>query len=92
MLEWQQRGPAVVSPVVLTTGRRATVVIAGGANNPKGAAVVLPGKTKGEVETVLLVDALPHLHPSCVIEICAMQVRMYGDSALPKPSELKRGT
>jgi hypothetical protein len=92
VLDWQQRGAAVVSPVVLTTGCRATVVIAGAASNPKGAAVVMPGEASGEVKTVPLVDTLPLLHPACAIEIYAMQERLYGDSGLPNSPELKSGT
>lgn len=91
MADWQQRGAAVVSPVTLTTGMRATAVIVGPRSHPKGAAIVLPGSAKGEVKTVPLAEAVVLLHPAHAIDIYAMQERLHGDAGLPRPAAPELG-
>lgn len=71
----------------LTDERRGNVVVVGARQNPKGAVLVLPGESDGQVQTFALSDAVGLMHPSQVIDILCIQERAFGQSGLTPPCE-----
>ena len=71
----------------LVDGRRANVVLVGARDNPKGAVLVLPGESAGQVQTQPLQLALPLLDPDFALSVLCMQERVFGTSGLKPPSE-----
>lgn len=74
--------------LTLNDGRKGNAVLVGARQNPKGAAVVLPGEGGGPPKTVLLSEALHMLHLQQLADLLCMQERAFGDAGLPSPAEL----
>ena len=82
MISWKKQGAAIVGGLSLQDGRAANVVLVGSRQNPKGAVVVAPAADGGQLQTLMLNDALDWLAPSSVIEIMCMQELVFGDGQL----------
>jgi len=78
----------VVGTADLADGQRATVVLVGPRSAPKGAALLLRNKETDQVDTLALGDVLQRLMPGTVIDILAMQERLFGDAPLPVPPDI----
>lgn len=86
-MNWKKQGSAVVGSVLVTDGRKATVVLVSARSNPKGAALVLPANDdRAAVATEPVANCLHLLTPKSVIDILTMQERVFGQSGLPAPS------
>lgn len=88
MIPWKKQAEALVGPLQLTNGRRATVVLVGGRENPRGAALVLPAADGGKPVPAPLADHLEHVPKTLLIEILCMQERVFGAAGLPIPEDL----
>jgi len=74
----------------LIDGRRANVVLVGARDNPKGAVLVVPGESAGQVQTQPLQSALALFHPGFAVNVLCMQERIFGKSGLKPPKETAR--
>jgi len=88
LIAWRKQGTAIVGEVTLVDGRSANVVVVGCAQNPKGAALVLPGEKGSKPTMNLFPAAIELLRPSEVVEILCMQERAFGKRGLPAPEGL----
>ena len=87
LIEWSERGEALVGATSLTNGARASIVLVGPRSNPKGAMLVLPAADGESADTIPLERALDALLPAQVVEILCVQERSFGNSGL-EPLEL----
>jgi hypothetical protein len=71
----------------LADGRHANVVLVGARDNPKGAVLVLPGETVGQVQTEPLQSAWVRLRPDHALGVLCMQERAFGKNGLKAPTE-----
>lgn len=85
MIAWKKQAEAFVGPLQLTHGQRATVVLVGGRENPRGAALVLPSAEGGKPAPAPLADHLEQVPKTALLEILCMQERAFGASGLPMP-------
>lgn len=74
--------------LTLPDGRVCNVVLVGARQNPKGAAVVLPGEGGAGPQTMMLAGALTLFHPRQLTDILCTQERVFGQSNLPPPGEV----
>lgn len=85
-MNWKQQGSAVVGALDLADGRQATVVLVGARSNPKGAALVTTsGGDAACVSTTPVGECLHLLSAKQVIDVFAMQERVFGNSGLNSP-------
>lgn len=83
---WKKQGSAVVGSIEVSDGRKATVVLVGARNNPKGAALVLSSEGADQgVSTQPIAQCLHLLSAQQVIDIVTMQERVFGNSGLASP-------
>ena len=87
-IAWRRQGAAIVGTLTLPDGRRGNVVLVGGRNNPKGAAIVLPGDGGGAPQTLPFAENAGLLHPQQAAELVCMQERAFGTGGLPRPTDL----
>lgn len=82
MVSWKKQGAALVGTLALVDGREANVVLVGARQNPKGAVLIVPSRTDGHLQTVLLSDSLDQLDQSSVVEVLCMQELAFGKGRL----------
>lgn len=87
-IAWRRQGAAVVGSLTLPDGQKGNVVLVGGRDNPRGAAIVLPGAA-GAPRTLPFEGNAGLLHPQQVAELVCMQERVFGTAGLPKPTDLE---
>lgn len=88
MIAWKKQANALVGPLQLTNGQRATVVLVGGRENPRGAAIVMATEADGKPAPHPLMDHLDLVPLTGLVEILCMQERAYGEHGLSRPAEL----
>ncbi len=92
MIEWTEQGAAAVGQVVLRDGRPGGVVLVAPRNNAKGATIVLPPAETGAKPVMApFSEGMAHLRPADIVEILAMQERLFGTSGLPRPAGMSVG-
>jgi hypothetical protein len=85
-MNWNLQGSAVVGSLDLSDGRTATVVLVGARSNPKGAALVVSSEGEdASVATVPVSDCLHLLSAKQVVDVFAMQERVFGNNGLNSP-------
>jgi hypothetical protein len=67
------------------------VVLVASRSNAKGATVVLPDAQGGKPAMLPFFQGVEHVVPRDVVEILAMQERLFGDAGLPRPDEFTVG-
>ncbi len=85
MIAWKQQGSAWVGPLQPTNGQRATAVLVGGRDNPRGAAIVMSTGTDAKPTPNPLMDHLDLVPQTALIEILCHQERAFGASGLTPP-------
>ena len=78
-------GLAVVGEIVFKDGRHGSVVLVAPRNNAKGATLVLPDPQGGKPEMHGFLQGMEQLFPQDIVQILAMQERLFGDGELPRP-------
>lgn len=87
MIAWKKQANAWVGPLQLTNGQRATVVLVGARDNPRGAALVMPAGAEAKPTPHPLQDQLDLVPQIALIEILCQQERAFGNAGLLPPSE-----
>jgi hypothetical protein len=85
LITWKKQGAAIVGNLSFVDGQRGNIVLVGPRNNPKGATLVLPAASAGQLQTEPLADGLERLTAEAVIDIVCMQERVFGKSGLESP-------
>lgn len=91
MIDWKEQGIAAVGQVTLKDGRQGGIVLVAPRNNAKGATIVLPAASGGKPDMVAFMEGMAHLRPADVVQILAMQERLFGSAGLPRPKGLSVG-
>jgi hypothetical protein len=85
LIAWKKQASAWVGPLQLTTGQRATAVLVGARDNPRGAAIVMSTGTDAKPVPHPLMDHLDLVPQTTLIEILCHQERAFGSSGLTRP-------
>lgn len=91
MISWNEQGAALVAQLLLRDGRHGSVVLVAPRSNAKGATLFLPGSDAGKPEILPLLQGIDLLRPEDLVQILAMQERVFGDSGLPRPAGFNVG-
>lgn len=92
MIAWNEQGAAVVAQLLLRDGRHGSVVLVAPRSNAKGATLLLPGDGSGKPDMLPLQQGRDLLRPEDLVQILAMQERLFGSSGLPRPAGFTAGT
>ena len=74
---------AWVGTLASLEGQRCNVVVVDASGNPKGAVLVVPQGTDGEVSTAPFDKSLAQVHAANAIDVLCMQERAFGEAGLP---------
>jgi hypothetical protein len=88
LILWRKQGAAVVGDLSFLDGRKGNVVLVGGPQNPRGAALVLSAPEGEKPQMVMLSAGGALLHSRQIIDILCMQERCFGAHGLPLPEDL----
>ena len=88
MITWRKKGDAYIGSLHYSDGQSGNVVVVGGRDNPKGAALVFPEEGGTETKTLPFAEAKDLLHPWDIMDVITMQERAFGGGMLPGAEEV----
>ncbi len=89
-MKWAVQGKALIGELRLADGGKGKALVMGPRSRPKGAQILQPkAGAAGEFDAAPLHDVLALLEPGAVIDVLCMQERVFGDTGLEAPPQLK---